>query len=349
MDPHTISPGFVEDAIACLRRQGLSVASVLRAADLPATIHESVSAQQYGRLWLAIADASDDEFFGLSARPMRRGSFALLSQVVLHTGTLREALRRALQFLRVVLDDPRGELTVADGQARIVLAGSGTPYPAFAYRTFWLILLGLACWLIGRRIPLQRIDFACSCPEHRADYQQFFSVPVHFDQPHSCLAFDAGYLDLPTIRSEKALKTFLRCAPGNLLVRYHHDTAWVTKMRSHLKAVPPAEWPDFDTLARQFRMTPATLRRRLRSEGQSFASITDEIRSTQAQALLRESELSVADIASEVGFSEPSAFHRAFRKWTGASPAAFRRDWFDAKPPDPAKRTRSSNRKPRSG
>ena len=326
MDPQTISSGFVEDALACLRRQGLTVEPVLRAADLPAAIHESVTAQQYGRLWLAIADASDDEFFGLSARPMRRGSFALLSQVVLHTDTLRSALRRALQFLRVVLDDPRGELTVTDGQAQIVLAGTGSPYPAFAYRTFWLILLGLACWLIGRRIPLQRIDFACSSPDHRPDYHQFFGVPVHFDQPNSCLSFDAAYLDLPTIRSEQALKTFLRSAPGNLLVRYHHDTRWVTKLRSYLKAVPAAEWPDFDTLARQLRMTPATLRRRLRSEGQSFASIKEEMRSTLAQSLLRESELSVADVACEVGFTEPSAFHRAFRKWTGTSPAAFRRE-----------------------
>ena len=50
-------------------------------------------------------------------------------------------LRRALQFLRVVLDEPHGELIVADGQAQIVLTQTGAPYPAFAYRTFWLILL----------------------------------------------------------------------------------------------------------------------------------------------------------------------------------------------------------------
>ncbi|ANB75305.1 AraC family transcriptional regulator [Paraburkholderia phytofirmans OLGA172] len=339
MEPQMISPGFVDDALACLRRQGFAVEPVLRAAGLPTTVYESVTTQEYGRLWLAIADASDDEFFGLSARPMRRGSFTLLAQVVLHAETLRQALRRALQFLRVVLDDPRGELIVTDGQAQIVLAGEGTPYPAFAYRTFWLILLGLACWLIGRRIPLQRIDFACSSPDHRADYHQFFGVPVHFDQPDSCLAFDAAYLDLPTIRSEQALKTFLRSAPSNLLVRYNHDTRWVTKMRSHLKSVPLAEWPDFDTLARQLRMTPATLRRRLRSEGQSFASIKEEMRSTLAQSLLRERGLSVADIASEVGFTEPSAFHRAFRKWTGTSPGAFRRDLSDTKPAHRIKRS----------
>lgn len=332
MERQTISPGFVEDALACLRQRGFAVEPVLRAAGLPATSHESVTTQQYGRLWLAIAEMTDDEFFGLAARPMRRGSFALMCHAVLHAGTLGRALRRALQFLRVVLDDPHGELVVTAGQAQIVLTGAGAPYPAFAYRTFWLLLLGLACWLTGRRIPLLRIDFACPSPDHRADYHQFFGVPVHFDQPDSRLAFDAAYLDLPTIRSEQALKTFLRGAPGNLLVRYRHDTGWVTKMRAHLKNVPADEWPGFDALARQLGMTPATLRRRLRSEGQSFASIKDEMRSALAQSLLRESALSVAEVACELGFTEPSAFHRAFRKWTGTSPGAFRRDLRDARP-----------------
>lgn len=324
--PQMISPDFVEDALECLRRQRIPTGPVLRGAGLPAVVREPVTPQQYGRLWLAIASAIDDEFFGLAARPMRRGSFTLLCHAVLHAGTLDKALRRALKFLRVVLDEPHGELVVADGQAQIVLTQSGAPYSAFAYRTFWLIVLGVACWLIGRRIPLQRIDFACSSPEQRSDYQQFFGVPVHFDRPDSRLAFNAAYLALPTIRSEQALKTFLRGAPGNLLVRYRHDTGWVAKTRAHLKALPAAEWPDFDTLAVRLRTTPATLRRRLRSEGQSFASIKDELRGALAQSLLRAHALSVAEIAVELGFSEPSAFHRAFRKWTGTSPGAFRRE-----------------------
>jgi hypothetical protein len=180
----------------------------------PVAVREPVTPQQYGRLWLAIASAIDDEFFGLAARPMRRGSFTLLCHAVLDAGTLEKALRRALQFLRVVLDEPRGELVVADGQAQIALTQAGTPYSAFAYRTFWLILLGVACWLIGRRIPLQRIDFACPSPDQRSDYHQFFGVPVHFDRPDSRLAFNAAYLSLPTIRSAQSLKTFLRGAPG---------------------------------------------------------------------------------------------------------------------------------------
>ncbi|NIF80470.1 AraC family transcriptional regulator [Paraburkholderia sp. Cy-641] len=332
MKQQTISPAFVEDALACLRRQGFAPEPVLQAAGLVAAEHEPVTAQEYGRLWLVIAKATDDEFFGLSTRPMRHGSFALLCHAVLHAGTLGKALRRALQFLRVVLEDPHGELVVTDGQAQIVLSGKAGPYPAFAYRTFWLILLGLACWLTGRRIPLQRVDIAYPSPDQRADYLQFFGVPVHFDQQQTRLIFNANWLDLPLIRSEQALKVFLRGTPGTLLVRYRHDAGWVAKIRAHLKAVPTANWPDFDRLARQLGITPATLRRRLRSEGQNFSSLKDEMRSALAQSLLRDSELNVAEIANELGFTEPSTFHRAFRKWTGASPGAFRRDFRKSGP-----------------
>jgi len=320
-----VSSGFVDDALACARRQGISTEPALQAAAIPSKVSQSITVQQYGQLWLALAEAMDDEFFGMFARPARSGSFALLAHAVLHAGTLETALRRALRYLRILLDEPYGKLIVANGQAQITLTGAVPRSPAFAYRTYWLILLGLSCWLVGRRIPLQRIDFACARPSERTDYDQFFGTPVHFEQPTGRLIFSASYLSLSTIRSERALKTFLRGAPANLLVRYRQDAGSVAEIQEHLKRVPAAEWPDFDMLARRLNMSPATLRRRLRSEGQSFSAIKEEMRGLLAQSLLRESTLGVGEIASELGFAEPSAFHRAFRKWTGTTPASFRR------------------------
>ncbi len=319
-----IAPGFVEDALDCLRQQGRDVRPVLAAAGLSERLDGPVSAETYGRLWLAMVEATGDEFFGLGARPMRAGAFALMCHAVLHAGTLDRALHRALKFLRVVLEDPHGRLFIADGQAQVVLAAGGPARSAFAYRTFWLILMGLACWLIGRRIPLYRVDFGCPPPE-RADYRLFFGAPVRFHQPASRLTFDAAYLKLPVIRSEAALDNFLRGAPGNLLLRYRHDAGPAAAVRERLRALPPADWPRFEAMAAQLAIPPATLRRRLRAAGQSYATMKDEIRNGQAQHLLRDTRLDVAGIAAELGFSEPSAFHRAFRKWTGQSPGAFRR------------------------
>jgi AraC-like DNA-binding protein len=83
--------------------------------------------------------------------------------------------------------------------------------------------------------------------------------------------------------------------------------------------------PDFETLAGELNMTTATLRRRLPRRALPIKEIKDQLRRDLAISYLSHSNRSVMDIALELGFSERSAFHRAFRKWTGASPGEFRR------------------------
>lgn len=324
MERHNIAPGFVDDALESIRLRGIDVVPLMAQIGLSERVTEPVTNVEYGRLWWLIAETIDDEFFGLAARPMRPGSFNLLCHAVLHAGTLERALRRALQFLNVVLDDPRGELRIRDGMAHVILTDAGPPRPAFAYRAYWLILMGVACWLIGRRIPLRTLDFACPAPVHRQDYHKFFGAPVLFDQPVTRLVFSSSYLSLPIIRSDVALESFLREAPANILIRYRHDNDLSARVRAQLNALPIAEWPSFAELAAGLGMSVPTLRRRLRGEGQSFGTIKDELRFVAAERLLQENRLSVAEVAAELGYSEPSAFYRAFHKWMGQSPGRFR-------------------------
>ncbi|MTH65565.1 helix-turn-helix domain-containing protein [Paracoccus sp. DK608] len=327
MERRMISAGFVQDALAAVGQ--LDAAALLARAGI-ADAGQPVSHLQYGRLWLAIAQDTGCEFFGQGARQMRPGSFALMGHAVLHAETLDRALRRALRFMDMAIVAPSGRLLLRDGMAEIVLRDDGPqddgpPRAAFAYRTYWLILLGLMCWLIGRRIALARVDFACQAPPNRQDYRQFFGAPVQFGQPHSRLVFAADYLSLPLIRSERALKAFLRGAPANILLRYPHDQGLSGRIRARLRAVPPEQWPDFDSLARDLGQSPATLRRRLRAEGQGFAAIRAEMRHAMACRLLRDTKAPIAAIAARLGYAEPGAFHRAFLKLAGMTPATFRR------------------------
>jgi AraC-like DNA-binding protein len=320
-----IAPCFMDDTLDCLHRHGVDVAPLLRQVGLPAEIREPISSEQYGALWHAVAQTMDDEFFGEGARPMRAGSFALLCHAILSTVSLEHALRRALRFLRVVLDDPHGELVVENGLAQIVLKDAGAGRSAFAYRTFWIIVHGVNCWLVGRRLPIRWVDFRCSAPPAGTDYRLFFGAPVRFDQPQTRLVFDAEFLKLPPIRDEGDLREFLKHAPANILVRYRHDAGLSAAIRRRLHATSPSEWPSFEMLAERLRVAAPTLRRRLQLEGQTYRSIKDEIRRALATEALLNGNSGIADLATDLGFSEPSAFHRAFRKWTGLSPAAFRR------------------------
>jgi len=84
------------------------------------------------------------------------------------------------------------------------------------------------------------------------------------------------------------------------------------------------EMPGFDELTRLLGMSARTLRRRLEKEGTSYQRIKDVARRDAAIALLSREGLTVSEVAERVGFSDPSAFHRSFKKWTGQSPGSYR-------------------------
>jgi len=332
----TISIRFVDEALVCIRQRGLDQNSLLSQAgispELLASPQARVSSLHYGKLWQLIAQTLDDEFFGMDSHRMKVGSFTLLCHAVIHSDTLERALKRSLRFLRILLDDLSGELQCADGVAHIVLrdrtdtpgAAAAPPQRAFAYGTYLMIVHGLACWLVGRRIPLSRGDFRCAEPPYSDEWRVLFSQDLHFDQAHSGICFPASFLSMPNVQNERTMKAFLRSAPANFLVKYKNSTSLSAQIRRRLREIPPAAWPDFATLSHQLHASAATLRRRLDEEGQSYRTIMDDLRRDLAISLLAETQLSVLNIAGELGFSESSAFHRAFKKWTGARPGEYR-------------------------
>jgi AraC-like DNA-binding protein len=222
-----------------------------------------------------------------------------------------------------VLGNPTSVLTVKDGVARISLTDRESARRAFAHRMYWILAHGLSCWLVGRRIPIRHVDFGCGVPESAADYRLFFGAPVRFSQAESCLTFDETFLHLPIRRSTGALNLFLRNAPSNILVRYRQENDLTAKVRLRLHQQAPAEWPSFEEAARAMRLSSATMRRQLRAEGTSFQAIKDDIRRRHAIDALSLSDSTVGELAVQLGFGEPSAFYRAFRKWTGHSPRSY--------------------------
>jgi AraC-like DNA-binding protein len=328
-DKGTISIDFVHEALIGLNESAIDPAPLLHGAGIiPELLHcpqSRISAAQFAKLWHLITEALDDEFFGMDSHKMKAGSFTLLCHTILHSTTLDRALHRALRFLRIVLDDFSSELVIDGDNACIILKDkSENPKRSFAYGTYLLMLHGLACWIIGRRIPLTRADFRCATPRFKAEWEVLFSQCLHFDQPYSGITFPAHYLAMKNIQTEQSMKSFLRDAPANFLVRYKNSAGLAAKIRRNLRNTLPVNWPDFASLAQQFHTSEATLRRRLEDEGQSFRTILNEMRRDIAISLLTDTKQSVNDISHALGFSDPSAFHRAFKNWTGNPPGVYR-------------------------
>lgn len=330
-EPGTIAICFVAAALQSVRDRGLNADELLANVGLSPSLLQvpqaRVSAKHYGALWRTIALVLDDEFFGQDSRRMKSGSFAMLCHSVVGCKTLGQALDRSLRFYALILDDIAGSLVRDAAEARIVLHErvAGVNQRVFAHELLLLLLYGVSCWLVGRRISILRTEFSYAEPAHSAEYRLMYCSDLRFNQPNTLIALEGSCLDLPVVQNERSIKEFLRTAPENILLKYKNGSSLTARVRRRLRQFAPGEVPDFEGLAHDLHLTPATMRRRLHEEGASYQSIKDQLRRDLAIGYLSHSSRSVMDIALELGFSERSAFHRAFRKWTGASPGEFRR------------------------
>ena len=330
-EPGSIAICFVAAALESVRARRLDADALLKQVGLSANLLQSpqarVSAQHYGALWRLVALTLDDEFFGQDSRRMKSGSFAMLCHALLSCKTLGQALERSLRFYALILDDIRGVLQQGAAESSIALheIEPGAPHRVFAHEVMLMLLHGVACWLVGRRIPIRRAQFAYSEPPHSAEYRMMYSTDISFSASHTAIVFDTAYLRLPVVQNARTVKDFLRNAPENILLKYKNRSSLSAKIRRHLRQSLPGEMPEFESLAAVMNMTPATLRRRLHEEGTFYQAIKDQLRRDLAIGYLSHSKRSAMDIGLELGFSERSAFQRAFKKWTGASPGEFRR------------------------
>jgi AraC-like DNA-binding protein len=341
-DKGTISVSLVEETLALARARGIDVLPLVVAAGIAPAMLASpksrVSSAQYGALWAGIARALDDEFFGQDSHPMRCGSFIALTQTALTARNGAQAMARALGFMRLVLDDLSVQLTQeategingepAAQSPRVRLTFThrdGTPQPTmFAYATFFILVYGLVCWLVGRRIPLLAASFSCDEPPAAHEYRLMFCDAMRFGQEASYVDLSPEFLALPVVQTTQSIKPFLRDAPGSFVVKYRNPGSLAARIRKMLRALPMAGWPAADQMASRLHVAEATMRRHLKQEGHTYQSIKDDLRRDIAIGELQDSGRSIADIAARVGFAEPSAFHRAFRKWTGMRPTDYR-------------------------
>jgi AraC-like DNA-binding protein len=263
-----------------------------------------------------------DELLGLGPRPIPLGTVRLIALAVVHAPDLRTALDRVVEFAALTTGYTRGRLVVDGGVCRVEFASDPDVVDeplaleavlAFAHR--------FAGWLVGRRIVLTGLGFPFAEPAHSAEYDHVFGVVPTFHAPAASLSFDAAHLTAPVVRDEAELEVFLRESPVDLIMLRDHGSTTADRVRRIVEQDPGGR---VDDVAVRLAISAQHLRRLLRREGTSFQEIREDVLRGIAVACLERGRESVDDLSRRLGFSEPSAFRRAFARWVGSPPGEYR-------------------------
>lgn len=160
-------------------------------------------------------------------------------------------------------------------------------------------------------------------PSYAEEYRKAFEAPVRFGASANMIVLRKERLAVPMLRANQRARQAFELHAEQLLEKLRRSDTTAGRVREEV-AHQLSTTVSMRVTAKRMGMSVATLRRRLEGEGATFAGIVDEIRRDLAARYLNEQTLTVSEVAFLLGFSSGAAFHRAFRRWTGASPAAYR-------------------------
>lgn len=328
---NSITLSYVGKILAGVARSGVSLEELFQEAGLDLALLSRPDARldvvAFSRLLQIVMRRTEDEFIGLwRGGRSKPGTFSMMAHAVINCRNLEKAIVRSSEFyallnqpahLRLQVDGDQAwlDLGVAEGEARDILLES----MVFISVRFW-------SWLVGQNIRPSRIELDFPEPSEAREYRYLFSCPVVFGCPCSRIMLPARLLQLPLVQNPLSLSRFLRDSLAVIIQGNLQPIGLADQIRALISREYDHNFPDFSQVCEQLNMTPQTLRRRLKEANTSYQEIKDNIRHDAAVYYLSKAELSIDEIALMMGFSEASSFHRAFKKWTGRTPASYRHE-----------------------
>lgn len=280
------------------------------------------------RAWALAEDETGDAAFGLHlAERLPHGAFDLLEYGMRSAATYGAALAHMARHYRLLEDGASIGVEVDGARARVVHRWAE---PALVPPRQGVEAL-VASWSLRARrlcqgeLPLQEVFFRHPAPSDIREHRRIFGASLRFGSETSGLVFERSWLDAAQSTSDEGLHRLLGRQAEALLARLPVQGELRARAERALIPLLPVGEPTLRTLAKRLGTSERTLQRALAAEGTSFKDVLAELRSRLARAYLDDGRTSLSEISLALGFSEPSAFMRAFRRWTGVTPRAYRR------------------------
>ncbi|QFU75283.1 AraC family transcriptional regulator [Halioglobus maricola] len=329
----SISVYFARAVLKNAVARGLDPISLLRKSRIsPRLLLEEdalISIERHADLQVNTMLAMGDEGLGYSSRRMPIGTWTMMCHAVINCETLGQAIARYCRFYQLFEFGANPHLVIEGDQVRLQVQVHQTENDADAapYMTELVLFNAhrFASWLIQEHLPIQQVNLPYPPAAQEKDYRaMFLGAPMAYEQEVAEIVFSSSLLERRVTQTEQSLSRFLRHPVLMLMTETYSQSSWTARVRE-LVHHNLTDMPELNDVAAMLEVHPQTLRRRLSAEGTTFKEIKSQVRRDTALHLLGKQGLSIEEIAHRAGFSESSAFIRAFKGWTGVTPYTYRK------------------------
>jgi AraC-like DNA-binding protein len=316
--------------LAACRRAGMDTAALLADAGLTEAEVEQPEGRLRGEavsaLWRLALQRSQDPFLGLhAATAVPFGAYRVIDFLAASSPTVGASIVRVAHYFPLINSAIELRISESGEETRVAFvnprdpAGAPRPYVEYA-----LAVTVLHCrHATGVAFPLARVELAFPSPGSTAEYEAVFGCPAKMGSESNMFVLTHAAWQLPNqVASPDLLRTLEEHA-DRLLQTLRAEEVESAVARCLMEELRGGD-PSLERIAKRLGMSPRTLQRRLRDEQSSFADVLDRTRKHFASCYLQERGLQLTEIAYLLGFSEQSAFTRAFQRWYGVSPTQYR-------------------------
>lgn len=326
----TIPGKFVFDALQACGHRTVDSKRLLATLGIDATAlnvpGHRVSALDYARLVESIIQETDDGFLGFLDDPIPVRAFSVFAAQMAACNNLKELLGQTNRFFHLFTQQFR--FRVEEHPHTTIIALEFNETQAFDYRFIYqsilLVMVRLMRWLLGEHCQPTRVTFSFDSANLDRYLGYLFDCPLRFSSPRNEIHLATDRLHEPYSTTLQQIDVMLRDSTRMMLIS-DKPAPYTRRVREELLSRKAETWPGIDEIASTLGLSKNQLWRKLKKEDTNFLQIRNAAKRDFALARMTQLELRISDVAEETGFSDTSAFNKAFTEWTGHTPTQYRK------------------------
>jgi AraC-like DNA-binding protein len=321
---------MVRALVTVIERAGVTRDQFLSVAGIDPSLIDDSNARlpldDYKRALLAALTVSGDEAFGLHmGETASTLTFDVLGALLERAATLRESIEGMVRYSRLVAEGTEAELCESGDTASIRFTSLRGESAAVRFTAEFAMsgLMRMLRQFIGEAGRPTNVWFAYAPPAHVDEYRRIFGGAEQFGQAHTEFQFPRAWLDRTQLYQSPDLYAALKTQAERTLGRLDRNAVVTDRITTILMSRRPTEMPTMDDVARELDMSARSLRRRLHAESVTYRDLVERCRMSAAKRMLEKPGASIQETAYAMGFATPTAFHHAFKRWTGMTPKQY--------------------------